>query len=270
MKDVEIVSIGDELLRGIVRDTNLNWLAVRLTARGARVTRGALLPDRPEIVAEELKRALERAPALIVTQGGLGPTDDDRTREAVALATGRPLDPHADAEKIVRRRYRELHEAGAVAAPGLTPARLRMTLLPRGATALDNQIGGAPGVLLPLGATTIACLPGVPPELEWIYENSLAPFLDELLGPGGLHEWTAVVTTHDESSIAEALAGVQARHPLVYVKSRAKAFDSDEAVRLTLTASAGSDLEARALVDAARSDARRALGEAGVGFESDD
>jgi len=259
MKRVEIFSVGNELLRGIVQDTNSHWLAGRLTARGARVERVTMLPDEPDVTGGAIGDALARTPDLIVTQGGLGPTEDDLTRDAVSLATGLALEPNADAEAIVARRYRELHDAGAVDDAALTPARLRMARLPRGARALDNQIGAAPGVVLVVGETTIAMLPGVPPELHWIFEHPLAPILDEVIGPGGFHEWTAVASTRDESAIAELLAGVQSRHPDVYVKSRAKTFADDDTVRVTLAASGSSDDEARALVASAREDLVQAL-----------
>jgi molybdenum cofactor synthesis domain-containing protein len=264
MKDVEIFSLGDELLRGIVQDSNSHWMAKRIAARGAALQRITVLPDRPDVAAAELHAAIERAPALIVTQGGLGPTDDDRTREAIALATGRPREPHPDAEAIVRRRYAELAAAGLVAEAALNEARLRMSRLPRGATALDNQVGAAPGVVLTEGATTIVALPGVPPELHWMWEHPLAPVLDRILGPGGFAELTVPLDLRDESAIAEMLSDLAARHPRVYVKSRAKGFEDGEEVRVTLTAAHANDAEARALVDAAFADLQAGLAAMGI------
>lgn len=259
MKEVEIFSLGDELLRGVVQDSNSHWMAKRLTARGARLTRIQVLPDAPPVVADELRRALERSPALILTQGGLGPTDDDRTREAIALATGRPLALHAEAEVIVRRRYAELASAGRVDSPELHDARLRMGHLPKGARALDNHVGAAPGVLLEVGATTIVALPGVPLELHWIWDTTLAPELDRILGPGGFAEITVTLDLRDESSIADMLRDLQSRRPDVYVKSRAKGFEDGEEVRVTLTAAGTDDATARRLVNAAFADLRAAL-----------
>ncbi|MCA1834320.1 MAG: competence/damage-inducible protein A [Actinobacteria bacterium] len=267
MKRVEVFSIGDELLRGIVQDTNSHWLIQRITARGARVERGALLPDDPPLVAGALRSALSRKPDLILTHGGLGPTDDDRTREAVSLATGLVCEPHAAAEEIVRRRYAELAADGTVTGADLNEARIRMSLLPRGAIALDNHVGAAPGVLVRVGSTVIVCLPGVPPELFWIFDNSLAPFLDEILGPGGFSEWTAAASTKDESHIADTLRAVQSRHLGVYVKSRAKSFAEDGTVRVTITATAASNEEAEWLLSEARKDLKSSLRTAGVDLE---
>jgi len=266
---VEIFSVGDELLRGVVADTNSHWMAKRIASRGASLTRVVVLPDQPEVVGDELRRALERAPALLLTQGGLGPTDDDRTREAIAIGARRPLEPNPEALSIVTRRYAELAAAGHVADAALNEARLRMTRLPRGARAMDNQVGAAPGVILELERTTIVALPGVPPELRWMWENPLAPELDRVLGPGGFADITVRLDLRDESAIAELLRGVQQRHPEVYVKSRARSFDAGDEVRVTLTAAGASDDAARLLVEAAFADVGAELDRAGVAILPD-
>ena len=266
MKDVQIFSIGDELLRGVVQDSNSHWMAQRIAARGARLTRVVVLPDDPPVCAEEIRAALRRSPALLITQGGLGPTDDDRTREAIALGTDRPIEPHAGAEAIVRRRYAELAGAGRVSDAELHEARLRMAHLPRGARALDNQIGAAPAVVLEVGNTTIVALPGVPPELHWIWENPLEAELDRILGPGGFAEKTVTLDLRDESAIATMLREIAAKHPNVYVKSRAKGFEKGEEVRVTLTAAGEDDAAARKLVDTAFGELREQLQSAGISF----
>ena len=264
MKDVEIFSIGDELLRGVVQDSNSHWMAQRVAARGAALTRVLVLPDSPPIVAEEIRAALGRGPALLLTQGGLGPTDDDRTREAISLATGLPLEPHAEAEAIVRRRYTELAAAGRVTDAELHDARLRMARLPRGARALDNHIGAAPAVVVDADRTIIVALPGVPPELQWIWENTLAPELDRILGPGGFAEITVTLDLRDESAIAGMMRDLASHHPNVYVKSRAKGFEEGEEVRATLTAASEDDAAARTLVEAALAELKNRLDELGV------
>lgn len=268
MADVEILAIGDELLRGVVAESNGHWIAQRVAARGASLRRITVLPDEPETVAAELRGCLERAPALVVTHGGLGPTDDDRTREALALGLGVPLEPHPEAEAIVRRRYAELARDGAVDDASLTAARVRMSRLPRGAGALDNQVGTAPGIVLRHAGTTIVSLPGVPAELSWIWEHPLAPVLDGVLGPGGFAETTITLDHRDESSLAMLLREVQAAHPEVYVKSRARGFQDGEDVRVTLTAAGHDDAEARRRVDAALSELRERLRAAGIGERS--
>ncbi len=258
MTDVEILSIGDELLRGIVHESNAYRLAKRLSARGAALRRVTMLPDDPAVVAAEIRAALDRGPRILVTHGGLGPTEDDRTREAVATATGRPLSRHADAEAIVRRRYEELAGAGVVD-PHENDARLRMADLPAGARAVDNQVGTAPAFVLDLVPTVLIALPGVPREVEWIWDEPLAPLLDELIGPGGFAERTFVTTIHDESGIAPILERVQADHAGVYVKSRAQGFGAGDQLRITLHAIGPDDEDAGDAVAAAETDLRAAL-----------
>ena len=260
MKTVEILSIGDELLRGIVQESNSYWLAKRIAARGAALRRVQVLPDKPPVVGAEIAAALERAPTLLITHGGLGPTDDDRTREAISLGTDRPIEVNEQAETIVRRRYRELAADGAVADDAMTEERLRMARLPRGSTALDNQVGGAPAFLMTLGETTLVALPGVPPELFWIWEHPLVPYLDDLLGPGGFAETTFQIEHRDESSIAAMLQEIQKGHAGVYIKSRAHGFGEEDLLRITVHATGESDTAARALADAALADLRERFG----------
>lgn len=264
MNTVEVLSIGDELLRGVVADTNSGWIASRVAARGAALQRVTTLPDTPEVVATVIREALGRGTDLILTHGGLGPTDDDRTRDAVALALDAPCETNGGALDIVRRRYGELAAAGRVQTAALNAARLKMTRLPRGAVALDNHIGAAPGVLMRRGTQSIACLPGVPPELHWIWEHTLAPHLDEILGPGGWAETHLMLDETDESRIADLLIDLAARHPDVYVKSRAKGFEEQDRIRITLTAAGGDDAQAGTRVEAALAELRRDLDAAGV------
>jgi molybdenum cofactor synthesis domain-containing protein len=264
MKTVEIIAIGNELLRGIVQESNSHWLAKRIAARGADLRRVAVLPDEPPTVAAEISAALLRMPTLLITHGGLGPTDDDRTREAISKGTDREIELNHDAEAIVTRRYRELAEQGAVEDAALTAERLRMAHLPRGSVALENQVGAAPGIVLDLGATTLVALPGVPPELFWIWENPLTPFLDEILGPGGFAETTFEIGWRDESTIAGLLQEVQSRHPHLYVKSRAKGFGEEDLLRITVHATGESDDAASGLIDAALDDLREGLAARGI------
>jgi nicotinamide-nucleotide amidase len=141
---------------------------------------------------------------------------------------------------------------------------MRMTRLPRSAVALDNHVGAAPGMLLEVDATTIVALPGVPPELHWIWENTLAGELDRILGPGGFVERTVTLDLRDESAIADMLRGLQERHPDVYVKSRAKGFEAGEEVRVTLTAAGEDDATADRLVAAVSAELAAELQKAGI------
>ena len=233
---VEIVSAGNEVLLGDVLDTNSNWLSRRITGLGGHVRRTMMLRDEVDTIAQELRAAHARRPALIFTVGGLGPTTDDLTLAAVAQAFGRPLEPHPEAERMVRERYQEFAARELVPFAGMNPARLKMARLPQGSAPLLNLIGGAPGVLLEIDGVAIVSLPGVPPELQYIVDNSCIELFARLFGVSHYEERTLIVDTQDESAIAHVLAAVEARHPRVYIKSRAQRIGSEHVNRITCSA----------------------------------
>ncbi len=261
---VELLTIGYEVLAGNVLDTNSHWLCQQIAARGARVLRITVLPDEIETIAEALRDALARQPALIVTCGGLGPTVDDLTTAAVAAALGRPLGEDPTAYGMVRDRYAELHQRGLVASAEMTSARAKMACLPAGAEPLTNTVGGAPGVLIADLPTVIASLPGVPAEMKDIFEHALWPRLETRFGGASYAERTVQTDCLDETIMAPAVDAVAARHQHVYVKSRAQVYGNGAANFVTLAARAASVADAGALLTAAEADLREALAEVGV------
>ena len=236
MPEVEVVSAGNEVLLGHVLDTNSNFLCRRVTAAGGCVTRTVMVGDDIETIAAELSAALDRQPALVFTVGGLGPTTDDLTLSGVALATGRALELHPEAERLVREKYAEFAELGYVPFADMNESRLKMAHLPAGAEPLVNPAGGAPGVLVRHGKTTIVSLPGVPEELMAIVDESLAGLFDELFGGAHYDERALVVDLQDESAIAEILRDVDETSPGVYIKSRTKRMGPEVKIRITLSA----------------------------------
>ncbi|MHB1295585.1 MAG: competence/damage-inducible protein A [Anaerolineae bacterium] len=263
---VEIIAVGNELLLGDVLDSNSHWLCRQLTGLGATVRRVTQLPDVVEVAAAEVRAALGRQTQLLLTTGGLGPTDDDRTLDAVALALGRPLVAHPLALQWIERKYAELARAGWVDAPGLTPARAKMALLPTGAEPLPNGVGSAPGMYLVLEQATLVSLPGVPDEMKDIFTRALHDRLQGLLGAGAFVEWQARVACGDESVLAPLLRAVAVAHPEVYVKSRAGRFGPEAAFRVTLSARGADETEALERVRQAAEALRVALDEAGIGI----
>ena len=261
---VEILAIGNELLTGYVLDTNSHWLCRQLTLRGARVTRMATLPDAAEVIGPALLAVLARAPALILTCGGLGPTVDDLTVAAVAAALGRPLADDPMAYRMVQNFYALLFARGEVTRGEMTPARAKMARLPTGATPLINTVGAAPGVLLTEGETTIVCLPGVPAELKAIYEEALWPRLAAGFTGQAFGERTIGTDCHDETVLAPAVDAVAGRHPQVYVKSRAQVYGGGVADFVTLAARGVDAATVARLLAAAESDLRHALATVGV------
>ena len=247
---VEVVSAGNEVLIGDVLDTNTNWLCVKVTGLGGLVRRTVMLRDDVGAIADEVRGAVARGPALVFTVGGLGPTADDMTLQGVALGLGVPLTLHPEAERMVAEKYAEFYEAGHVPFPEMNESRRKMARLPAGAEPIANPIGGAPGVLCRAGDTRVVSLPGVPGELKAIVDGPLAGLLFEVFGAAHYEERSVTVDLQDESAIAEALRLIEAAHPQVYVKSRAKVIGSVPSIRVTVSARAESAAEVDGLLDA--------------------
>ena len=169
----ETIAIGSELLIGGKSDANSLFLAVELAKLGIEVRFKSVVGDSRSDIALALSHAAKRAGVVIMT-GGLGPTSDDRTREAVAQATGRRLGKRKDALKSIRTRLAQW---------GRTPSRgqLRQAMIPTGATVLANPVGSAPGFCLTWKRSLIVSLPGVPREMEAMMAQEVIPVLTSRL-----------------------------------------------------------------------------------------
>lgn len=240
---VELLAIGNELLVGQVMDTNSHWLVQQLTELGAQVRRTAMVRDDYDDIGTELRSALDRAPRLVITTGGLGPTDDDLTFRAISRTFELPLELHPEALDMVRRRYEYLATVRAGFDASLNDARRKMAHFPQGAEVLGNSTGAAPALALDLGQTTLVSLPGVPSEMKDIFSTSLQPVLARTLGTGCYVERNLFLDRGDESQIAELLEQVQARHTTVYIKSRGQARDGVRHLTVVLSRG-GNDLTA--------------------------
>jgi molybdenum cofactor synthesis domain-containing protein len=241
IKTVGILAIGNEVLDGLVLDTNSNWMELRLVALGLQIKR--LVSVRDEI--DEIGRALEFAMEccdVVITSGGLGPTHDDMTLKAIATALELETIENPDALKIVERQYKTLYERGIVQSADMTEARVKMAKIPKGAIPLDNRVGGAPGIRLEAGKSTIFSLPGVPSELKFIFEDSVAPWIAERVAQK-FYEEIVEFGMHDESTFAPAIDVVMKKHPGVYVKSMPKTYGTSKTLRVWVSA-LGDDLNA--------------------------
>lgn len=167
MLTVALVSTGHEVLRGHTVNTNASWLARRATEAGAKVTSVRTVgDDLPDLVAA-LRDALAEADDVVVT-GGLGPTEDDRSRDALARVLDVPLEDDAEARAIVARYFtRSGRPAGAM--------QWRQALVPRGARPLDNDQGTAPGIVAATGGRTVFLLPGPPREMRSMFDREVLP-----------------------------------------------------------------------------------------------
>src|SRR6267142_3594927 len=168
---IEIVTIGNEVLSGRTLDTNFAFLARALEEVSVQVGWHSTVGDQAERIAEALRRALERADAVVMT-GGLGPTPDDVTRKAVATALRRPLQLDEEVLAAIRERARRFGRK--------LPASVEsQALLPRGAQVWLNPVGTAPGILIVEDEKPVILMPGVPTEMEAIALEYVVPYLRE-------------------------------------------------------------------------------------------
>ena len=264
MVTVEIITIGNEILLGLIQDTNSNYLCRVVRGMGGRTRRITVVRDEIDEISAELSSSVSRKADLIVTCGGLGPTDDDLTLTAVAAATGQPISLHQDARDFVEQKYRALADAGFVGTGEMNDARLKMARLPEGAAMIENPVGAAPAVWIKHLGTRIVCLPGVPAELKAIVEGPLQKLLGEMFGVGSYREAEILVECGDESQLAPSLRQVAAAHPEVYIKSRASRFGPAVRFRIMTSATATTPDGADAKVQQAVSELIRVLAEAGI------
>jgi molybdenum cofactor synthesis domain-containing protein len=264
MVNVEILTIGNEILLGLIEDTNSNYLCRVVRAMGGRVRHIAILSDEIDAIADDLNASLERGAEFILTCGGLGPTDDDLTLAGIAKGIGRKLEINAAAQALVERRYQEFASRGYVASAEMSAARLKMARLPEGARPIENPAGAAPAVVVEVNGTRIVSLPGVPAELKGIVEGPLQSLLAEVFSQGGYREREITVGCGDESVLAPVLRQVASLHPNVYIKSRASRFGPDVRFRILISCSAASAEEAGRMIESAASELTRLLGNAGI------
>ena len=246
----EILCLGNELLIGKIVNTNAQWLAHQITSLGGSVHRITEVGDDVAEIAAALREAIARRSAFILTTGGLGPTFDDKTLDAVALVLETPLEVNDAALRMVKDRYRH-YEQTTHQTLELTPARLKMAHLPQGAVPLPNPVGTAPGVLSASGSSTIINLPGVPSEMKAIFEASVAPLIRRCVGSHHLYETSLAVTAIIESALAPLIDQVMRDHPAVYVKSHPQAAEPVPRIELHLSTHADAPDAAKEQVEAA-------------------
>ena len=236
MANAEIISIGSELLLGQIVDTNASWLAKRLTELGVNLFYKSVVGDNPGRMEEVIARALQRSD-VVITGGGLGPTQDDLTREVVAQATGRRLvvDPHL--REQIEHRFRR---RGLI----MTANNERQALIPEGAIPIENPNGTAPAFLVEDPRGLIFALPGVPFELKWLFDNEVVPSLRERFGLSEVITYRVLkVGEMGESSVDDRIGhlianssnptvGVLAHPGQVDVRIAVKAASAEEAARL--------------------------------------
>ncbi len=251
----EIISCGTELLLGHITDTNATYLAQHLAALGIDLYYVSQVGDNLERIVETLQRAWQRSDLVVMT-GGLGPTEDDLTREAISALLGETMQVDPEQEAILRVRFAH--------ASRLMPERnLKQATLIPSAQALKNPVGSAPGWWVEKDAHIIVAMPGVPREMYRMWEEEAVPRLSKY--KGGLI-FTRILRVYGlgESSVEELLDHlIHNTNPTVATYAKSDAVD----VRISAKAE-GSEL-ARQLVAEVEGQARQLLGHHIFGVEGD-
>ena len=234
--NVELVSIGSELLLGQIVDTNSAWISQRLAENGVNVYYKSCVGDNLNRMTEVLNIALDRAD-VIITGGGIGPTQDDLTREAVAEVFD--VEVVTDPDSLVELRER-FQNRGFI----LTKNNERQAQIPAGATVIRNPNGTAPAFMVESDRGIIISLPGVPFEMRWLIDNEIIPYLRDRYDLGEtIHYRVLKVADLGESAVDHEIGhliaessnptvGVLAHPGQVDVRIAARAPDIDEAKEL--------------------------------------
>ncbi len=266
---VEIVAVGTELLLGQIADTNGQWMGEHLAAAGVASYFHQAVGDNRARIVTALRTALARADAVIAC-GGLGPTQDDITREAIAEVMNVPL----VRDDEIAHRIEGFFRARGRAMP---PNNLRQADVPQGAHVIDQTRGTAPGLVCPVGRKVVYAVPGVPHEMAEMFERAVLPDLRRRVAEAG--EGSGVIVSRvlrtwgsSESALSEALQGrIDALDaPVVPAAAPATADPAGtvtiaflasgmEGIKVRLTASARDAVDAGALLDAEEKEVRAVL-----------
>ncbi|MCX7839698.1 MAG: CinA family nicotinamide mononucleotide deamidase-related protein, partial [Anaerolineae bacterium] len=245
----EIISIGTELLLGQLTDTNAVWIAERLSEVGVDLYFRTTVGDNAGRIANAIQHALTRAD-IVITTGGLGPTVDDVTREAVAQATGRDL---VLDENLLVQIQRLFEKWGRT----MSANNVRQAYIPRGATPIENPVGTAPVFIVEHQGKYIVSLPGVPREMKYLMETRILPWLREKTqGEAIILSKTLRTCAVGESQVDEKIADLEtSSNPTVGLMAHPGQTD------VRITAKARTRAEAEALIKEMETRVRERLGD---------
>lgn len=232
MPVAEIIAIGTELLLGEIQDTNTHFLACCLRDNGIDLHRSVIVGDNAERIASAVKEAMSRS-QIVITTGGLGPTVDDPTRQAIANALGVDITFHPELWEQILVRFKKYGRKP-------TENNRRQAYLPIDAIAIPNPVGTAPAFYFQNDVNLIISLPGVPRELEYLVEHEVLPLLRNFFQMQGLIKAAVVHTAGvgesqvdewigDLETLANPTVGLRAHPGQVDIRVTAKAVSISEA-----------------------------------------
>ncbi len=248
--NAELISIGSELLLGQIVDTNASWMAQRLAENGVNLFYKTTVGDNFDRMTAILDSALERAD-VVITGGGIGPTRDDLTREAVAKVTGRDVVVHEPSLEELRERFQK---RGFI----LTKNNERQAMIPSGAIVVKNPNGTAPVFMVEESRGVVISLPGVPFEMKWLFDNEVLPYLRAKFGlTQTIHYRVLKVADIGESAVDDRIGSLIAgsENPTVGVLAHPGQVD------VRITARADSKEIASSLIDPVEQEVRSLLGD---------
>ncbi|MFN2595373.1 MAG: competence/damage-inducible protein A [Actinomycetota bacterium] len=245
--NAEIIGVGTELLLGQIANTNAQKISLALAAAGVDVYMHVVVGDNLDRAADAIGSAIARSDCVIIT-GGLGPTPDDLTREAVAQATGSSIERDPQLAEQVRSIFESMGRK-------MPESNLQQADLPKGATPISPE-GTAPGFWLEHDETIIFALPGVPWEMSAMLQKTVVPMLKERAGGGSIVSREILVIGLGESATHDKIKDIvdaQTNPTIAYLAGSGR-------VKVRITAKAATESEALALIAPVEDDIRGKLG----------
>ncbi|MEE2901519.1 MAG: competence/damage-inducible protein A [Myxococcota bacterium] len=253
LNTAEIIVIGDELLSGETVDTNSNYLDCEFETLGWSVSRHTTVPDDIARISEAITDASRRADAVICS-GGLGPTQDDLTLEALARALGCELRQDEAVLTSIEEKFAKIGRS-------MTPNNARQSFVPEQGEVIDNPVGTAPSFTAKLNRAQVFLLPGVPRELKWLFDHEIKTRLS--VSDRKIHRRTLKVIGFGESRLEHTIREVVKNHRQ-NVTFGYRALGIENHIKLMAKGS-----RAVASLAAAESDLRKALGHRIFGSDDD-
>jgi competence/damage-inducible protein CinA-like protein len=257
MPSAEIIAIGTELLLGEIVDTNSHYIARNLRDLGVDLFRTSTVGDNAQRIASLIRESLGRA-EIIITTGGLGPTVDDPTRDAVALAFGVPTEYRPELWEQIRRRFARFGRLP-------TENNKRQAYVPQGAVPMENPVGTAPCFIMETPTQAVISLPGVPSEMEYLMQNAVLPYLRQRFDLRGVIKARVLHTAGAGESQIDDLIGdlEELSNPTVGLAAHAGQVD------VRITAKADSLEAANSLIAPVEADLHQRLGDWIYGADAD-